>query len=150
MSDTSASSPIIRPMVPSDLDQIVDIDTNILGEQRTEYWELKLQLTEKRSPTHALVAEADGKVIGFIIGGVSMWGFGVPKNIGWIDTIGVHPDHQRKGVAKIIFNELITNLKKEGVISIITFVMRRDLLLLKFFNSLGFQRGDMINLELIL
>jgi len=148
MSDTSFSSPIIRPMVPSDLDQMVEIDTKILEKQRTEYWEMKLKLAEKRSPTSALVAEADGKVIGFIIGGVSMWEFGVPKNIGWIDTIGVHPDYQRKGVAKILFTELITNLKKEGVTSIITFVIRRDWLLLKFFKGLGFQKGDMINLEL--
>ncbi|MBC8419677.1 MAG: GNAT family N-acetyltransferase [Desulfobacterales bacterium] len=74
--------------------------------------------------------------------------YDVPENIGRIDTIGVDPDYQRKGIAKILFREMANNLKKVGVDTIITFVTRRDWILLKFFNSMGFQKGDMINLEL--
>ncbi len=148
MSDISSSSPVIRTMVPSDLDQIVEIDIKVLGKQRPEYWEMKLELVERRSQFSAHVAELDGQVIGFIIGGVSRWEYGVPENIGWIDTIGVDPDYQRKGIAKILFTEMKNNLKKAGVDTIITFVTRRDPVLLKFFNSLGFRKGDMINLEL--
>ncbi len=148
MSDKSSSSPVIRTMVPSDLDRIIEIDIKVLEKPRPEYWEMKIELMEKRSQISALVAELDGKVVGFIIGGASRWEYGVPENIGWIDTIGVDPDYQRKGIAKILFTELTDNLKKMGIDSIITFVTRRDWLLLKFFNSLGFQKGDMINLEL--
>ena len=148
MSDRSSSSPVIRTMVPSDLDRIVEIDIKILEKPRSEYWEMKLELVEKRSQIAALVAELDGKLIGFIIGGASRWEYGVPENIGWIDTIGVDPDYQRKGIAKILFTEMTNNLKKVGVDTIITFVKRRDPILLNFFNSLGFQKGDMINLEL--
>ena len=148
MSDRSSSSPVIRTMVPSDLDRIVEIDIKVLGKPRPDYWEMKLELVEKRSQVSSLVAELDGKVIGFIIGDESRWEYGVPKNIGWIDTIGVDPDYQRKGIAKILFTEMTNNLKKVGVDTIITFVTRRDWILLKFFNSMGFQEGDMINLEL--
>ena len=148
MSDRSSSSPVIRTMVPSDLDRIVEIDIKILEKPRSEYWEMKLELVEKRSQIAALVAELDGKMIGFIIGGASRWEYGVPENIGWIDTIGVDPDYQRKGIAKILFTEMTNKLKKLGVDTIITFVKRRDPILLNFFNSLGFQKGDMINLEL--
>ena len=148
MSEISSSSPVIRTMVPSDLDRIVEIDNKVLEKPRPEYWEMKLELVEKRSQISALVAELDGKVIGFIIGGASRWEYGVPENIGWIDTIGVDPDYQRKGIAKILFTEMTNNLKKVGVDTIITFVKRRDPILLNFFNSLGFQKGDMINLEL--
>ena len=90
----------------------------------------------------------DGLVVGFIIGGVSRWEYGVPENIGWIDTIGIDPDYQKKGIAKVLFKQMIQDLKKVGVDTITTFVRRRDPLLLKFFNQLGFQKGDMINLEL--
>ena len=148
MSERSSSSPVIRTMVPSDLDRVVEIDIKVLGKPRPGYWEMKLELVGKRSQISSTVAELDGKVIGFIIGGASRWEYGVPENIGWIDTIGVDPDYQRKGIAKILFTEMTNNLKKVGVDTIITFVKRRDPILLSFFNSLGFQKGDMINLEL--
>jgi len=148
MSERTSSSPVIRTIVPSDLDRVVEIDIKVLGKPRPEYWEMKLELVKKRSQISSLVAELNGKVIGFIIGGASRWEYGVPENIGWIDTIGVDPDYQRKGIAKILFTEMTNKLKKLGVDTIITFVKRRDPILLKFFNSLGFQKGDMINLEL--
>lgn len=146
--DTSSGSPVIRPMVPSDLDQIVAIDIKVLGKARPQYWQMKLSLVENRSQIASLVAELDGKVIGFIIGDVSRWEYGVPETIGWIDTIGVDPEYQRRGIARVLFTEMANSLKKAGVRSIITFVTRRDWRLLKFFNSIGFQEGDMINLEL--
>lgn len=148
MGEISSALPVIRTMVPSDLDRIIEIDIKVLGKKRPGYWETKLDVVGKRSPISSLVAELDGTVIGFIIGGVSRWEYGVPENIGWIDTIGVDPDYQRKGIAKILFTEMTNRLKEGGVDTIITFVNRRDPILLKFFNSLGFQKGDMINLEL--
>jgi len=135
-------------MVPSDLDRIVEIDIKVLGKPRPEYWEAKLDLLGKRSQISPLVAQLDGLVVGFIIGGASRWEYGVPENIGWIDTIGVDPDYQRKGVAKILFTHMAHDLKKTGIDTITTFVKRRDPVLLKFFNRLGFQKGDMVNLEL--
>ena len=148
MQDKSSSLPAIRPMVPSDLDRIVEIDIKVLGKQRPEYWEMKLDLVEKRAQITALVAELDAQVVGFIIGGASRWEYGMPENIGWIDTIGVDPAYQRRGVAKTLFAEMTNKLNKLGVDSVITFVTRRDPILLNFFKNLGFQKGDMINLEL--
>ena len=92
MNDGASNTPIIRPMAPSDLNSIVEIDIKVLGKERPGYWEMKLELVEKRPQVFALVAELDRKVIGFIIGGASRWEYGVPENIGWIDTIGVDPD----------------------------------------------------------
>lgn len=148
MNDGSAGSPVVRKMVPSDLDQIVAIDTKVLGKPRRDYWEMKLELVKTRSKVGSLVAELDGRVVGFIIGDASRWQYGVPENIGWIDTIGVDPDYQRQGVAKILFQEMTRNLKQVGVNTIYTFVKKRDWKLLKFFDDLGFQPGDMTSLEL--
>jgi ribosomal protein S18 acetylase RimI-like enzyme len=135
-------------MAPSDLDRIIDIDIKVLGKERPDYWKMKLDIVENRPQISALVAELDGRVVGFIIGGASRWEYGVPENIGWIDTIGVDPEYQRKGIAKVLFKEMSKNLKAAGIDTIYTFVTRRDWLMLKFFNRLGFQRGDMVNLEL--
>jgi len=148
MSEKEVKIPIIRSMTSADLDRIVQIDTKVLGKSRPEYWEMKLELVEKRSPMASLVAEVDGVVVGFIIGDASGWEYGVPEHIGWIDTIGVDPAYQGKGIAKMLFTEMTSALKKVGVDTIYTFVNWRDWSLLRFFNAMGFEKGDMVNLEL--
>jgi N-acetylglutamate synthase-like GNAT family acetyltransferase len=95
----------------------------------------------------ALVAEMEGKVVGFILGNASGWEYGVPENIGWIDTIGVDPSYQKKGVVKMLIEEMINYMKKVGVDTVYTLVNWRDWGLLQFFDAMGFSRGDMINLE---
>lgn len=137
----------VRVMKYGDLEAIVDIDSQILGRRRPEYWQLKVELAERRSMA-SLVAEVGGKVVGFVLGDASGWEYGVPETVGWIDTIGVLPEYQNKGVARELMTEMITNLKKVGVEKIYTLVDWRSWDLLKFFDSYGFKKGEMINLEL--
>ncbi len=139
----------IRPLTIGDLDAIVEIDRKVLGKVRRDYWEKKIQLPNPRYPLSGLVAELNGEVIGFIVGEVSGWEFGIPETVGWISTIGVNPDYQHKGVARKLSQEFIKNLKAIGVSVVYTLVNWSDWDLLKFFRAMGFSRGgEMINLEL--
>ena len=144
----SLESVKIRRLQKSDLDAIVEIDEKVLGENRKNYWERKLELMNHQSTQVSLVAELEGKVVGFILGDISGWEFGVPETIGWIDTIGVDPVYQKRGLATALAHELIKNLKAFGVKTIYTLVSWNDWDLLQFFHAMGFTRGDMINLEL--
>jgi len=137
----------IRPMTVGDLDAVVEIDRKGLGKARPDYWK-KIQ-PNPRCPHSCLVAELEGIVIGFIVGEVSGWEFGIPDTIGWISTIGVDPAYQNRGVARRLSQEFIKNLKAIGVSIVYTLVNWSDWDLLKFFRTMGFTRGgDMINLEL--
>ncbi len=139
----------LRPLTIHDLDAIVEIDRKVLGKSRQEYWRKKIELPNPRYPQSCLGAELEGKIVGFIVGEVSGWEFGVPDTIGWISTIGVDPAYQHKGVARIMSEEYIKNLKSIGVSIVYTLVNWNDWDLLKFFRAMGFARGgDMINLEL--
>ena len=138
----------IRGLKTEDLDAIVKIDEKVLGENRKDYWERKLKSMNNKSSQISLVAEVEGEVVGFILGDVSGWEFGVPETVGWVDTIGVEPGFQKKGVATALAHELIKNLKAIGVKTIYTLVSWNDWDLLQFFHAMGFTRGDMINLEL--
>jgi predicted N-acetyltransferase YhbS len=138
----------IRTLKKGDLDAIVKIDERVLGESRKEYWERRLELMNNQSSRISLVAEHQGEVVGFILGDVSGWEFGVPETVGWMDTIGVAPAYQKKGVATALAHELIKNLKAIGVRTIYTLVSWDDWDLLQFFHAMGFTRGGMINLEL--
>lgn len=148
MDEVFLSSLSIRPMTVGDINAIVDIDRRVIGKSRPEYW-MKLVPQNPQYPFSSLVAEFEGKVIGFVVGEVSGWEFGVPDTIGWLSIIGVDPDYQHRGVAKRLGQEFIGNLKAIGVSVIYTLVNWNDWDLLKFFREMGFTRGgDMINLEL--
>jgi ribosomal protein S18 acetylase RimI-like enzyme len=138
----------IRSFKKEDLEAIVEIDEKVLRGNRRNYWERKLEMMDHKASQVSLVAEVEGKVVGFILGDVSGWEFGVPDTIGWIDTIGIDPIYQKKGLATALAGELIKNLKTIGVRSIYTLVSWNDWDLLQFFHAMGFTRGDMINLEL--
>lgn len=148
MATISGNIPVIRSMREDDLDSIAEIDRLVLGEKRVDYWQGKIDMEGKRSPLPSLVAEIDGKVVGFILGDASGWEYGVPENIGWIETLGIDPSYQKKGIAKMLMREMLNYMKKVGVDKVYTLVSWRDSEFLQFFDAMGFRKGDMINLEL--
>jgi ribosomal protein S18 acetylase RimI-like enzyme len=148
----------IRVLGENDLGAVVEIDKKILGKKRRAYWKRKITYADIY-PRPALVAEIQGKVVGFIMGYVSGWEFGVPDTIGWIDTLGVDPAYQRQGIGRALFTALIENFKRsgkektpeskiEGVNVVYTLTNWNDWDLVQFYNAMGFKKGEMLNLKL--
>jgi len=137
----------LRILTMKDLDAVTEIDHSLLGKKRRGYWESKLERAET-SGVPSLAAEIDGKVIGFILGTASGWEYGIPENVAWIDTLGVLKEYQKKGIARLLFREMFSMFKKVGVDTIYVFVNWKDWDLLQFFDRMGFNRGDMVNLEM--
>ena len=152
----------IRALGDEDLNAVVRIDKNIFGIERRGYWKRKIGYSDI-FPRPALVAEIDGKVVGFILGFVSGWEFGVPDSVGWIDTVGVDPAYQRRGIGTSLFCKLVEALKcsgqekmpetdqskpiVEGVNIINTLVSWDRWDLIQFYHAMGFKKGNMLNLE---
>ncbi len=137
----------LRILTVKDVDAVTEIDYSLLGKRRREYWEARLERAET-SGVPSLAAEVDNRMIGFILGSASGWEYGIPENVGWIDTLGVVKQYQNKGIARLLFKEMASMFKKVGVNRIYVFVNWKDWDLLRFFDKMGFKRGDMINFEL--
>jgi ribosomal protein S18 acetylase RimI-like enzyme len=137
----------LRALQPKDLDAIAEIDSAILGNPRPEYWKDRIAAIEKHSGIAPIVAELDGKVVGFVIGEASGWEYGVPEEVGWIHTVGIDPEFQGQGIGAIMMREMLDNMKKVGVSKVYTFVNWKEAALLRFFDRMGFDCGDMINLQ---
>ena len=137
----------LRVLTMNDLEAVTEIDYVLLGKKRGEYWERRLESTGT-SCVPSLAAEIGGKVIGFILGGVSGWEYGIPENIGWVDSLGVNKEFQKKGIATLLFKKMASLFKEVGVDTIYVFVNWKNRGLLQFFSKMGFKPGDMINLEL--
>lgn len=137
----------LRALKAEDLDAIARIDEEILGTPRSEYWESRIAALEKHSGIAPIVAELDGKAVGFVIGEASGWEYGVPEEVGWIHTVGVDPEFQGKGIGAVMLHEMLSNMQKVGVNTVYTLVNWKDGGMLRFFDRMGFDRGDMLNLE---
>lgn len=145
-----AQQPTIRVMRASDLDAIVAIDAKASRQNRREYYERKvaLLLDKKHAINSSLVAELDGKVAGFVMGDIYTGEFGIPDTSATIDTLGVDPAFQNRGIASELMEQFIMNMKIAGVNKIYTLVNWDDFSLERFFSHHKFAPSRRINLEL--
>ena len=106
--------PKMRVMKRDDIDAVVAIDTLVSKQQRREYYLRKIEsvVSNPHNINTSLVAELDGKIVGFIMGDVYFGEFGIPETSATIDTIGVHPDHRRRGIGAHLLAECEAKLEE--------------------------------------
>ncbi|WP_455141121.1 GNAT family N-acetyltransferase [Candidatus Hodarchaeum mangrovi] len=134
----------IRKMKESDIDPIIQMDKRITGVFRPTMWKSEIKHYLKNNSI-SLVAEIQGQVVGFMIGTVHPWLFGI-ENGGWIEILGVHPDHTAKGVGKKLGNKLFTEFKSQNVKIVYTCVEWTSSDLLEFFRTLEMTKITFITL----
>jgi len=144
-----ASQRVMRVLRKDDLDSIVAIDRQTSRQDRREYYERKIAtITDPgRSINSSIVAEIDGRVAGFIMGDVYFGEFGIPETTATIDSLGVDPTMQNKGVASELLEQFMMNMKVAGVTKVYTLVNWDDFALEKFFSHHKFVPSKRINLE---
>lgn len=135
---------IIRKMKESDISSIILLDELISGMSRPEMWKSEIQHYLKNNSI-GLVAEIQEQVIGFMIGTIHPWLFGIESG-GWIEVLGVDPKHTAKGVGKKLGEKLLEDLKAQGIKVVHTTVKWTSSDLLEFFNTLGMTKSDYITL----
>jgi ribosomal protein S18 acetylase RimI-like enzyme len=137
-------------MKADDFDAVVAIDEKVLNTSRPEYYKMKFEkLFETKDYLPAsLVAESEGgTVVGFVMGEIYMGEYGIFQEEASLDTIGVDPAYQHKGIGEQLINEFIDHLKKVGVQKINTLVDWNDSRLIQFFSANKFSPSKTINLE---
>jgi len=92
--------------------------------------------------------EEDGTVVGFVMGELYMGEYGISREGATLDTIGVDPYCQHKGIGERLINEFMDHLRDLGVQKINTLVDRNDSKLMHFFSANQFSPSKtIINLE---
>jgi ribosomal protein S18 acetylase RimI-like enzyme len=140
----------VRMIRKNDLEAVVAIDKLITGQERREYYQRKLAmaLDNEHNVNASVVAEVGGKVVGFMMGDVLFGEYGIADASANIDTIGVHPDFQKHGVASDLMDQFLMNMKAANVKKIYTLVNWNDFALEGFFSRHKFQPSKRISLEL--
>ena len=143
----------IRPLSLENIKDIVRIEKRIEGklgissEERMEYLEEATRYNIERSnPMLSLGAELDENIVGFIIGEIRIWEFGIGERTGWIRILGVDPDYQRRGIGRKLGEALLEHFERRGITRVRTMAEWYTGDLISFFRSLGFNMLNMIPL----
>lgn len=140
----------IRLMNVDDFDAVVRIDEKVFRVSRPDYYRFKFEkLVQSKDyiPTSLVAEDENGMVVGFVMGELFIGEYGISQEKATLDTIGVDPDYQRKGIGEQLINEFMDHLRTLGVRKINTLVNWNDSNLIRFFSVNQFGPSKLINLE---
>jgi len=102
----------LRKFTPNDLQSVIQINRETLPENYSDYFFIDLY---ERFPETFIVAELDGKVVGYIMCrvevGLSNFGLGGLIRKGHVVSIAVLPSARRKGVAQALMNTAMEGMR---------------------------------------
>ncbi len=139
----------VRSMAAADLDAIIRIDEKLTGRDRRDYYEAKLtEVMDESGVRVSLVAEADGRPVGYIMARVDYGEFGRAEPAAVIDTIGVEPGYGKQGIGSALLYQLMVNLDALHVETLRTTVAWNNFSLLRFLGRSGFAPAQQLVLSL--
>jgi ribosomal protein S18 acetylase RimI-like enzyme len=139
----------LRVLRPGDREAVVRLDALHTGRRKPAYWRRVFAgfvPAAGRAGRVGLVAEKEGRLVGYLIGEVRAFEFG-SEPCGWIFAVGVDPDEMRRGIASRLLDEARKRFARHDVRTLRTMVRRDDVRLMSFFRSSGFVGGRFLQLE---
>ncbi|MCZ6689199.1 MAG: GNAT family N-acetyltransferase [Planctomycetota bacterium] len=143
----------VRSIREGDVERIINIDLRVTGEEKAGFWRGMLgayllgkgDLRDALAPSLCQVAEIDGRVVGFMVGDIQSYQFGIPR-CGRIVTVGVDPDHRRQGIASHLARAIFDEFRRFNAPKVQCLVAPEDPLS-PFFRSIGFEPTPLLSLE---
>ena len=140
---------VVRNLRPKDLEAVIALDAKIIGRRRDEYFKLKLkQALSDTGVMISLAVEVETAFAGYLLARVYYGEFGTMEPVAVLDTMGIHPDFQRRGAGSALIDQLRTNLLGLGIPRLQTQVSWNDPALIAFFNREGFEPAPRCCLDL--
>lgn len=131
--------PEVRTMVAEDLREIVRIDRAITRRDRSDYIAGRLhEAMDDAAVRVSLAARLDGAVVGYLMARADLGDFGRTEPVAVVDTIGVDPAYQGRGVANALLRQLDAQLRALQIERTETLLQLAEVDLLRFFLGRGF------------
>ena len=140
---------VVRPVRRADLERVIAIDAMVTGLRKQDYWRSVYRRygSVDNDARRFLVAEGDGRVLGFVIGEIRDWEFGSPP-CGWVFAISVDPSARLSGIGTKLLDAIAQAFRRKGVTKLRTLLSRNNTLILSFFRSQGMTAGSLLPLEM--
>ena len=140
----------IRLMTAEDFDAVVGIDERVLKTPRPDYYAARFEKLFKSAdylPTSLVAEDEGGRVLGFVMGELFMGEYGIFQQEASLDTIGIDPEYQQRGIGKLLIDEFMDHCKRIGVKKMKTLVHLDDAKMIHFFSMNQFSPSKTIHLE---
>jgi ribosomal protein S18 acetylase RimI-like enzyme len=133
-------------MIKQDLPQVKRLQASLTRQPVPQPW--MDMLAEHVGQEHRLgiVAEEGEEIWAFILGEIKIGGFGTELS-GWLELLGVDPEHMGSGLGASLAEALFEALAKRGVGEVFTSVRWDSGDMLAFFKKIGFDQSPFINLS---
>jgi ribosomal protein S18 acetylase RimI-like enzyme len=139
---------LVRSLKLADLEALIEIDAAELGRRRPLYFEKMVErAVEKADFQASLVAELDGRAVGFVLATLFYGEYGLTEPSASIDAIAVLPDYRGRRVGRALMRQLLLNLAALRIQRVRTEVAWNDFGLLGFFERNGFEPAGRLCLE---
>lgn len=131
----------IREMSEEDLEAILELDKKIVGKERSVTYKSPIGTYLGGEFGLSFVAVDNDRIVGFIMGQIE----GPGK--GWIQAVAIDPEYRRHNIGAELVKAQLARYKSRGIDTVHIAASWRDTGMLSFLSSLGFTRGDMVQLE---
>lgn len=128
----------IRPFETDDEDAVVELwkACGLVVPHNDPHKDIRRKLAVK--PEWFLVGELDGAVIATCM-------VGYDGHRGWINYLGVHPDHQRRAFASALMIEAERLLREAGCPKINLQIRSSNTDVISFYQSIGFVQDEVVS-----
>jgi len=149
MSDAAANMETkVRRLRPTDLEQVIAIDSHHFGEPRRAFFEKRLAQARAHPSDYVQVGvDRDGVLIGFAFARILRGEFGRERATATLDAVGVLVSSREQGIGHALMDGLTRALRQEGVRSLQSQAGWTNHALLRFFDACGFSLAPRLVLE---
>jgi GNAT superfamily N-acetyltransferase len=138
----------VRPLLSTDLERVIAIDSAHVGEPRRRFFEKRLAHAEQHREDFVHVGVArDGVLVGFAFARILRGEFGREQAMATLDAFGVERGSQDRGVGRALMDGLTEVMRRKGVQSLQSQADWTNHTLLRFFDASGFGLAPRLVLE---
>ena len=133
----------VRPMTEGDIDSVLVLGGDLISQEDLLAFELGAPFDV------SFVAEAEGRVIGFILARIHYVGIPLTK-VCVIGGIVVEYEYRRHGIGNKLVEKLFVSCCEKGVDTVRSLIEEGDDQIRRFVEQLSFQRSTIANFDKIL
>ena len=138
----------VRPLRPADLERVIAIDSDNVGEPRRRFFEKRLTHAKEHPEDFVQVGVVcDGALVGFAFARIQRGEFGREQAIATLDAVGVAISSRERGVGHALMDGITVALRQNGAQSLQSQADWTNHVLLRFFDASGFGLAPRLVLE---